>query len=218
MSERLSFPLIGKATLEVEIDAEKALRQIEQREQRVASPRPLLERMAQVMREALGRRFTEGGRPPWQPLAPSTVAAKSLAGLPPVGRNGKVLPRLVQNGMTGAAAAATAILIRTGALRDSWRRKGAKGHSEVYNESPEEASVAVGSTLPIARIHQEGTGPYMILPKNGKALRFIGASGGPVVRRVVHHPGLPARPVLLTEADQRQIEEVAARWMGGEPE
>lgn len=42
-----------------------------------------------------------------------------------------------------------------------------------------------------AKWHHEGTGPYPIRPKKGKALKFTG-----IYRKKVNHPGLPARPLL----------------------
>lgn len=60
-----------------------------------------------------------------------------------------------------------------------------------------------------ARWHQQGTDPYIILPKNGKALAF----GDHVVRKV-NHPGLPARPFLgLSTEDERDINKLVAAWL-----
>lgn len=60
-----------------------------------------------------------------------------------------------------------------------------------------------------ARWHQEGTDPYVILPKSGKALAFDG-----VARRKVNHPGLPARPFIgLSAEDEGQINRLAIAWL-----
>lgn len=53
------------------------------------------------------------------------------------------------------------------------------------------SEVVVGTDRPYASAHQFGTDPYDIRPKNKKALSWPGAAH-PV--KVVHHPGLPARP------------------------
>lgn len=57
--------------------------------------------------------------------------------------------------------------------------------------------VTVGSAVPYARWHQRGTRPYTIRPRNKRALFWLGA---PHPVTVVHHPGLPARPLLPTQS------------------
>ncbi|MFZ4394164.1 MAG: phage virion morphogenesis protein [Kiritimatiellia bacterium] len=76
--------------------------------------------------------------------------------------------------------ASNPLLIRSTLLRRSIRI--------VHTTSTE---VMVGTDRPYAAAHQFGTGPYTIRPKNKKALSWPGAAH-PV--KVVHHPGLPARP------------------------
>ena len=62
-----------------------------------------------------------------------------------------------------------------------------------------------------ARWHQEGTDPYEIRPKNGKALAW---PGGPGPRAKVNHPGLPARPFMgISDEDDRKIAELAIAWL-----
>lgn len=55
--------------------------------------------------------------------------------------------------------------------------------------------VSVGTNIQYAEFHQEGTAPYVIVPKRGRVLRFI-TTAGPTYRPRVQHPGLPARPML----------------------
>src|SRR5437867_6431093 len=51
-----------------------------------------------------------------------------------------------------------------------------------------------------AKWHHFGTRPYTIRPKHRKGfLRFTVAGKGIVYSRVVHHPGLPARPLLPSQ-------------------
>ncbi len=76
-----------------------------------------------------------------------------------------------------------------------------------------------------ARWHQEGTDPYEIRPKNGKALAFgppasrlTGKNKGQVgpahVVSKVNHPGLPARPFMgVSDEDDRRIGELAIAWL-----
>lgn len=55
-----------------------------------------------------------------------------------------------------------------------------------------------------ARYHQEGSRAHDIKAKNRKALR-LGALG--IYRKRVHHPGLPARPLLGWPESDRQLVE-----------
>ncbi|KAF1692754.1 hypothetical protein CSC62_14060 [Pseudoxanthomonas jiangsuensis] len=73
-----------------------------------------------------------------------------------------------------------------------------------------------------ARWHQEGTDPYEIHAKPGKALSWPGmrtrtnAAGAEVPGYVkkVNHPGLPARPFMgLSQADGEAIERLAVAWL-----
>lgn len=77
--------------------------------------------------------------------------------------------------------------------------------------SPESGSdyVEIRAGAKQARWHQEGTGPFVILPINGKALAF-----GEHVVRNVNHPGLPARPFMgLSAEDEAGIGRLAIAWL-----
>lgn len=57
----------------------------------------------------------------------------------------------------------------------------------------------------LARVHNDGTGPYVISAKKAKALAFNG-----IVRRRVHHPGLPKRRLVgFPDSDQQLVADVA---------
>ncbi len=192
----VSVPLPFGARLIIECDTEAAVAMLHRLATR--DRRPLLEKVAALTRESLGEQFAAGG-PGWQALAASTVAAKRMAGLPPTGKGGKPLRRLMQGGTSGPGS----ILIASGTLRDSYRQKGARGHVEHIDAGSD--TVEVGSQLPtpdgrysLAAIHQGGTSPYTIRARNKKALAFTGRSGEGVLRRAVHHPGVAARPVVVT--------------------
>jgi len=63
---------------------------------------------------------------------------------------------------------------------------------------------------PFAVFHQEGTRPYRIRPKRAARLRF-NVPGGMAFPKVVHHPGIPARPFLLwQDEDIKAITKVLA--------
>lgn len=86
------------------------------------------------------------------------------------------------------AAARRQVGVRTGALRSSIHvMKRARGVRGQY--------VEVGSKLPYARLHHEGTQPHQITPRNNKVLRFSGR-GGVVYTPKVEHPGTKANKYL----------------------
>jgi hypothetical protein len=205
----LEVPLPFGARLTIEIECDDAVAMLAQLEKRASDLEPVLKQMAAIIREDLGHAFEVGG-PGWKPLAASTIAAKRMAGVPSLTGKGNVPRRLVQNGSFGAAN----ILIATGALRDSYRRKGARGHIEKIDAKA--GTVEVGSSLPIAKYHQKGTNPYEIRAKMAKALCFTGSSGEAILRHAVHHPGLAARPVVLSEEAQKKLGEAVRSWMRGE--
>ena len=73
-----------------------------------------------------------------------------------------------------------------------------------------------------ARWHQEGTDPYEIVAKPGKALYWPGMGTRtnkagvekPAFVKRVHHPGLPARPFMgVSAADDAAIERLAVAWL-----
>lgn len=66
-----------------------------------------------------------------------------------------------------------------------------------------DGTVVIGTNVKYARIHQFGwvIPGGIILPRNGKALRWIGPDGKPVFRRKVNRPAItmPARPFLVVQ-------------------
>ena len=204
------------ATFCIEIDTAACERSIEATVARTRDMGPLLKRIATIMRQGYGEQFSAGGDPMWKPLARSTVAAKISAGLPARTAKGRIPWRLKQRGAFGPGN----ILIASGALRDSYRRMGAKGHVERIDASA--GTVEVGSDLKtagganLAAIHQYGTSPYTIRPRLAKALAFRGASGEDLFRRVVHHPGLTARPVRMTAGMKTAIDQAINQYFAGQ--
>jgi len=67
-------------------------------------------------------------------------------------------------------------------------------HPEVAGDT-----LTLGFDLQRAAFHHFGTQPYDIRPKRAKALAF----GGMAYKRV-HHPGLPARPLIGFPAEDAQ--------------
>lgn len=184
----------------IDITPLQALRQ--KLERRARSPEPVMRMVANRLRAVFRENFRAGGRPPWTPLAASTILGKKMMGLPeslrtPTGRKPR---RLMQRDpLSGRLQLeATNILIRTGRLRDSVGQSYHPDHvTRIHGWTLE-----IGTTVPYAPYHQQGTAPYVIRPREAKALRFVGNDGDWVFAREVHHPGLPSRPFLTVPEDE----------------
>lgn len=186
-------------------------------ERRIQQPERLMRIVANRMRAAFRENFREGGRPAWAPLAPSTIRGKQMLGLPetirtPTGRKPR---RLMQRqALTGQLElAASNILIRSGRLRDSVSQSYHPDHIMRIKDW----ELEIGTKVPYAVYHQEGTSAYIITPREAKALRFVGNNGEWVFAKRVSHPGLPARPFLtLTDEDIADIQRTVMDWLLGE--
>lgn len=112
--------------------------------------------------------FKTRGRGGWRPLAASTLALRARGGDAP--------------------------------LQDTGRYK-----MSFVSETDNSTYVEVGSNIktadgaPLALIHEKGTGPYTIRVKQARMLAAKTRAGTWMIfGREVHHPGVPARPVLPT--------------------
>lgn len=120
----------------------------------------------------------QGTESSWEPMAPSTRAARR----------------------TGEGEGGAQLLQDTGRLRKSYI-KGRKGN--IFK--PRDYAVTVGSQDERAIWHEEGTDPYPI-PKSGTALMgFMNREGELIFRHKVDHPGLPARPMLPSDRAAREV-------------
>ncbi len=120
---------------------------------------------------------------------------------------GRPWAKLSPNTIAGRRRGSSRILQDTGGLKSS------------FTERHDASGVRVGSAKEISEYHQLGTRPYVIRPKNAKALAFTMAGGGRAVgasfssintkrtfrkgqkltfAKFVNHPGLVARPMLPT--------------------
>jgi len=77
-------------------------------------------------------------------------------------------------------AARAQVGVNTGALRSSIHLRHKRDIRGQY--------IQVGSNLPYARMHHEGTRPHVIVPNKGRALRFF-VKGAVVFTHRVMHPG-----------------------------
>lgn len=71
---------------------------------------------------------------------------------------------------------------------------------ESFTMEAKRNEVRVGTALKYSEVHEKGgKKSYIIKPKNKKALKFIGSTGGPVFARQVTHPPLAKRKMLPTK-------------------
>lgn len=77
--------------------------------------------------------------------------------------------------------------LRTGALRSSIHMR--------HSKDPKGQYIKIGSSLPYALMHHEGTKPHMIYPRKAKQLRFV-KRGQVIYASAVRHPGTKANKYL----------------------
>jgi hypothetical protein len=70
--------------------------------------------------------------------------------------------------------------VKTGALRASINM--------THSRTGRGQQIRIGSSLPYARLHHEGSPPHLIRPKNARMLRFY-SRGQIVFTHMVRHPG-----------------------------
>ena len=179
--------------IEVRVDAADAVRRLTALGAALDG-RAMMDLVGQRTIAWIDRNFRVGGLERlWAPLSPNTVAAR---------RAGK-----------GAGTAQP--------LRDTGRM--AQSFTPGTPDSAYDVGVdyvTVGTNDEKAVFHQFGTRPYVIRPKNKKFLRFVTATpprgakkpqkaqrGFYSFAREVHHPGVPARPMLPSVGTARQLAE-----------
>lgn len=94
--------------------------------------------------------------------------------------SGEVGKHLRYKGNLILAAAKRQVGVRTGALRASLHMRHFRDIRGQY--------VKIGSDLPYARLHHEGTRPHIITPRNSQVLVFR-TRGQVVYTHLVKHPG-----------------------------
>ena len=100
---------------------------------------------------------------------------------------GKVGDYLESKGRQIMVLAKSQAGLRTGALRASIHMR--------HSRDPRGQYVKIGSSLPYARMHHEGTKPHMIYPRKAKQLRFV-KRGQVIYASAVRHPGTKANKYL----------------------
>lgn len=197
--------------------------QLEELSQRIGDQTRALEAVGILARSEFKQNFVRQGRPvQWQRLSPGYEAEKRRAHSYGEirGRNPRTMARVSDN--TPGAGAIPGILIRTGAMMESYTRKGAKNN--IHEIGADGRSLAVGSEDEKARWHEDGTlGGKVILPgKIGGVLAWYGidpATGreGMVFRRkVVMKPLAKRQVVYLSPSAYDRISAIYEAYLAGE--
>jgi len=100
---------------------------------------------------------------------------------------GEVGRYLASRGRLIEAAAKGQVGVRTGALRASIHMRHLRDSRGQY--------IKIGSPLPYALMHHEGTKPHLITPKRATVLRFV-RRGVLTYAHLVRHPGTKANKYL----------------------
>ncbi len=88
----------------------------------------------------------------------------------------------------------------SGQFSSRWRSRLVQSFTYVVEGN----TVVVGTQDQFAGWQHHGTRPYTIRPVRAKRLRFV-TVGGVRFAQVVHHPGIPARALLPTDAMARAL-------------
>lgn len=221
------FNVGGKqACVVVTINPDEAVTVLRDMEVRLKDKDPLWNQVGAAARKDFARKFAQGGNPRWAPLADRTKAHKlrliKKGAIPPKTKTGQAPRRLLQDGQFTEGT----ILIRTGALRDSWVQKGARGHIEAV----EGGEFFVGSQLTLTKILKPGSPQkhYHILTKKGRILRARGQNINVLIPLARFHEegtkNMPARSVAVNQSTGDSlldgegfdmIEAAAQKWVLG---
>lgn len=218
----LDLPILGLAKLRVRWEAREATSWLRATEIRLQDRTTFWKAVGGVMRESFRRNFAQGGRPAWQPLKRRTVAGKasflSKKPSPPFSKKGVYPKRLLQNGQGGPQS----ILIRTGALRDSWVQQGARGHVEQVLAGG--LKFLIGSALTLTRVlkPRKPVKHYHLLSRRSKERMAAGKAAPvriPLAR--LHEEGtkwMPARRNAVVQGeDLVEIQKAGTLWVLGGP-
>lgn len=158
-------------SLSVTIKDAELKRLLKEMEIRGKNLTPLFKKFAILMTRSFNDNFRQEGRPTkWKALSKNTVAGRR-----------KKSSRILQD---------------KGFLRQSVLAKSGPGNIRKFTRD----SLTMGTRNKVAAWHQFGTKPYVIVPRNKKALSFMTASGR-VFAKKVNHPGLVARPFIMIQQE-----------------
>lgn len=139
-------------------------------------PKTILDLIGARWLSYIDQSFTTRGRGAWPPLAQSTLDMRERGGNAP--------------------------LQDRGTYRADWTVK--QTDSKTFLTIGNNIKTAGG--IPLASIHEGGTGPYVIAARRAKVLAAKTRFGSWFFfGKQVNHPGLPARPVLPTAAEAERM-------------
>jgi len=101
--------------------------------------------------------------------------------------SGEVGRYMFRRGNIVVAAAKRQVGVKTGALRASIHMR--------HSRDTRGQFVRIGSPLPYARAHHEGSRPHIIRPNSQQVLRFV-SRGQVIFAHAVRHPGTKANKYL----------------------
>ncbi len=165
-------------SIQISIDTTAGQAKIE-RLLKAVEPRTVLDVIGARLLSYVDESFRTRGRGQWQALSPLTLEMRKRGGDMP--------------------------LQDTGRLKGSY--VGEQGRPGTDYSTDGQTYVEVGSNvktasgLSLAKIHEYGTGPYTIRVKRAKVLATQLRSGTWMFfGKQINHPGIPARPVLPSQA------------------
>lgn len=175
----------------VKFDADHLIRALEDVRRKVVEPRGMLESVGETLLRINRDRHAQGLAPDgtiWKPLAPGTIGSEIWKKQSARNRsaNSKRGPMMSLKAAQDVRANRKALFSTGEMLLNNFQY-------QVRGDT-----LHLGFSIDRAKWHHDGTKPYTITPKKAKALSF----GGIAVKRV-HHPGLPARPLIgFPDSDQ----------------
>lgn len=149
-------------------------------------PKTLLDAIGGRFLSWVNQSFKTRGRGKWKPLSPLTLLLRRRGGDSPLHDSGDYEKAFIPERSDGRT------FVEVGSNR----------------KTP--------SGIPLAAIHEEGTAPYTIRVRTAKVLAGKlggGAAGWIIFGKEVHHPGIPARPVLPTQAEAEKMVQDTANAM-----
>lgn len=188
--------------IEISFEADHILRAMEAVRRAGETHESLLRAMGETLFKQNAERHLQGVGPdgqPWKPLADGTIGSRIWEKQNKSFREGST-----QRGPMHSLK--TAREVKAGA-RPLWRTGEMLSNSFHYQIIGD--ALHLGFDIDRAIWHHGGTKPYTISPRKAKALAFNGIA----VRRV-HHPGLPARPLIgFPDVDADLVAEECADYL-----
>lgn len=178
------------AALVIKVDVTAANRQLATVGKALA-PSTILKVIGLRMVSFVDESFRTSGRGKWAPLRPSTIEGRREGSSMPLQDTGKY--RMSFTGQSGSGF-------------------DPEGHPPVTDGM---TFVQIGTESPLKDWHERGTKPYTIRAKNNRhgLLRKNPNGSWTFFGKEVHHPGLPARPVLPTFAEATKFSQETVQAM-----